>query len=79
MLQKISETVLVGMSDSPKWVKWNNRVYKIKKVGLHHTYREGRTLYHIFSVATDSCFLRLKFNTESLLWKLEEIDDTIPS
>ena len=75
MTQKISERVEVGMSDAPIWVKWKNRVYKIKKIGLHHTYREGRTLYHVFSVVTDNLFLRLVLNTESLKWRLEGIDD----
>ncbi len=75
MTQKISERVEVGMSDVPIWVKWKNRVYKIKKIGLHHTYREGRTLYHVFSVVTDNLFLRLVLNTESLKWRLEGIDD----
>lgn len=79
MLLKTSEPVIVGMSNTPKWVKWKNRVYKIKKIGLHHTYREGRTLYHVFSVITDTLFLRLRLNTENLSWKLEEIDDVVSS
>ena len=77
MPQRISEHVEVGMSDTPKWVKWKNRVYKIKKIGLHHTYREGRILYHVFSVVTDTLFLRLVLNTDNLCWRLEEVDDAI--
>lgn len=75
MPQKIDETVAVGMSTAPKWVKWKNRVYKIEKVGLHHTYRTGRTLFHIFSVVTSNLFMKLKLNTDNLLWTLEEIDE----
>lgn len=75
MTQKLSERVEVGMSNSPKWVRWKNRVYQIKKIGLHHTYRQGRTLYHVFSVVTDTLFLRLVLNTDNLLWKLEAVDD----
>lgn len=75
MSLKISEPVYVGMTDIPKWVKWKNRVYKIEKIGLHHTFREGKTLYHIFSVTSGSLFLRLRFNTENLSWVLEELDD----
>lgn len=74
---KIAETVIVGMTTSPKWVKWRNRVYKIEKVGLHHSYREGRTLFHVFSVATPALFMRLVLNSETLQWKLEEISDAI--
>lgn len=77
MVQRISEPVVVGMSTVPKWVKWKSRIYKIEKIGLHHTYREGRTLYHVFSVAASTLFLRLRLNTENLSWKLEEISDAI--
>ncbi len=75
MAQRISEHITVGMSDTPKWVKWKNRVYKIDKIGLHHTFREGKILYHVFSVTAKSLFLRLKLNTENLSWRLEEVDD----
>ncbi len=76
MLLKPSESVEVGMSNAPKWVRWKARVYKIKKIGLHHTYRKGLTLYHVFSVVTDTLFMRLVLNTDNLLWKLEEVADT---
>ncbi len=59
----------------PKWVVWNKRLYSLTKVGLHHTYRQGRTLFHVFSVASKSLFFRLVLNTENLHWKLEEIAD----
>lgn len=75
MTQIISEMVTVGMSDSPRWVKRKNRIYKITKIGFHHTFREGKTLYHIFSVTSDSVFMKLILNTENLKWILEEISD----
>ncbi|HWA51807.1 MAG TPA: hypothetical protein VG895_01985 [Patescibacteria group bacterium] len=59
----------------PKTVIWNNRFYKINQIGLHHEYKKGDILYHIFSVTTDNLFLRLKFNTKSLNWFLEEISN----
>jgi hypothetical protein len=73
----IDEKVVVGMSDAPKWVKWKNRVHQIDKVGLHYTFREGRILYHIFSVSTDTLAMKLKFDTETLRWRLEEVSDGI--
>jgi len=73
----IDEKVEVGMSDSPKWIKWRNRVYKVEKVGLHHTFREGRVLYHVFSVSTKSLFMKLILDTETLGWRLTEISDGI--
>lgn len=75
MIQRINERVVVGMSESPKWVCWKNRIYKIKKIGLHHTYYEGKVLYHIFSVVTDTLFMRLNLNTKNLLWTLEKVSE----
>lgn len=74
-MQTISEHVSVVFDESPKIVVWKNRQYEIKKVGLHHKYTKGKILYHVFSVVTDTSFLRLVLNTNNLLWKLEEISD----
>jgi len=59
----------------PKSIVWNGRIYKIIKVGLHHTYRTGRVLFHVFSAVSDTLFFRLVLNTETLHWRLEEIGD----
>lgn len=82
MIQKISEPVSVSLVFDhkslqvyPKWVTWNGRLYPIIKIGFHHTFRQGRTLYHVFSVASKTLFFRLVLNTESLHWKLEEISN----
>jgi hypothetical protein len=61
----------------PVKVTWEGRDYPIIKLGLHHTYRAGRTLYHIFSVASQNLFFRLKLDTDTLHWTLEEIADNI--
>ncbi len=85
MNQKISEPISVSFTfDSerrtikPRALVWNKRLYAVKKIGLHHKFRQGRTLYHVFSVASNSMFFRLVLNTESLHWKLEEISDGLP-
>ncbi|OGM15414.1 hypothetical protein A2985_04880 [Candidatus Woesebacteria bacterium RIFCSPLOWO2_01_FULL_43_11] len=82
MLEKISAPVSVGFTFDhttrrviPKWVIWEGRTYPIEKVGLHHTYRAGRTLFHVFSVASKTLFFRLVLNTDTLHWRLEEISD----
>jgi len=77
MAEPINEKVEVGMNAYPRWVKWKNKVYKIEKVGLHHTYREGKVLYHVFSVATKTLFMRLTLDTETLSWKLQEVENGI--
>lgn len=65
-------------SVKPIKVFWNGREYTITKVGLHHTFRQGRTLFHIFSVAGQGVFFRLNFNTDNLFWRLEEVSDGLP-
>lgn len=73
----INEKVNVGFNAYPRWVKWKNEIYKIEKVGLHHTYREGKTFYHVFSVVTKTLFMKLILNTETLDWTLNDIEDGI--
>ncbi|MBI2601305.1 hypothetical protein HYW42_05135 [Candidatus Daviesbacteria bacterium] len=82
MLQKISVPVLVTCTFDPKVRKvypevvvWEGRSYPITKVGFHHMYRTGRTLFHVFSVESPSLFFRLVLNTDNLHWSLEEISD----
>lgn len=67
-----------GSKISPLKVRWDGRVYSITKVGLHHQFREGRTLHHIFSVVSDETFFRLNLNTDNLSWRLEEVSDGLP-
>lgn len=81
-LFRISEPVSVICSHSafpayvvPKKVVWKNREYVVKKLGLHHVFREGKTLFHVFSVVTETIFMRLVLNTDTLFWKLEEIGE----
>ena len=64
-------------SVEPRHLKWNGRIYEIEKIGLHHTFREGRILYHVFSLSTKTLFMKLCLNTETLDWRLLEISDAI--
>ena len=70
MIQKISEPVDVILSSvgarrgspahiKPLALKWSNREYPVLQVGLRHTYRDGATRHHVFSVVAQTC------NTES--------------
>jgi hypothetical protein len=73
-MQTISEKVDVVLANNiPLSMHWRNRDYKITKVGLRHTYLEGKTLIHTFSVLSDALFLKLKLNSKSLQWRLEEV------
>lgn len=82
MIQRVSIAVSVTLAFDagksrvfPKVLMWNGRVYRVTKIGLHHTFRNGRTLYHVFSVETPELFFRLVLDTDNLHWRLEEISD----
>ena len=82
MIQKLSAPVSVAAvfdhtkrAFVPKKVRWDGREYRIEKIGFHHTFREGRTLFHVFSVSAEAMFFRLVLDTETLLFRLEEIAD----
>ena len=59
----------------PWKIKWQGRIYHIQKIGFHHLIREGRKLFHIFSVTDGNLDFRLRFDTENLHWILEEVFD----
>ncbi|MFH1971762.1 MAG: hypothetical protein ABIJ05_05285 [Patescibacteria group bacterium] len=59
----------------PEEIIWNERTYPIIKLGLHHTFKKGRTLYHVFSVVSKTLFFKLILNTDTLYWRLEQIAD----
>lgn len=80
MTQKIDEAVSVSLTYdstkgtvSPRAIAWKNKLYPVTRVGLHHTYLKGSTLFHVFSCVTPTIFVRLVLNTQTLHWKLEEV------
>jgi len=82
MIQKLNAPVSVTLDYNaeqrqviPRTIIWGGKHYTISKVGFHHTYWEGRTLIHIFSVDSPALFFRLRLNTDNLHWIVEEISD----
>lgn len=78
---KIDEFVSVDLLSNhlthkvfPWAISWRGRKYRINKVGMHHKIRDGRTLLHIFSVTDGTTYFQLQFDTDTLGWKLLEID-----
>ena len=59
----------------PHRLRWRGRTIHLTKLGLYHPVREGRRLYHVFSVSDGATDYRLKLDTESLHWLLEETSD----
>lgn len=86
MIEAINEQIAVitvydpGLSGpSMPWrMKWRGRVYCVVKLGYHHRVRQGRVLVHVFTVSTNTLSMKLRFDTESLCWTLEEISDGQP-
>ena len=85
MRETLQEKVTVNLVSNcrtgqvlPKHLGWRGRSYTINKTGLHHTYRSGRTLIHVFSVTDGNTFFRLELNTDTLLWTLTEVSDGQP-
>ncbi len=81
MAESIDESVSVNLlsnhmthSASPSSLYWHGRRYTLTHIGLHHTVQEGRTLIHIFSATDGVTFFKLKFDTETLEWRLLEIE-----
>ncbi len=59
----------------PYKIRWNGRDHIITKIGYHHKIRKGHTFFHIFSVCSDTLAFRLRFDTETMYWTLEEVSD----
>ncbi|MFA6503753.1 MAG: hypothetical protein WCT54_02245 [Patescibacteria group bacterium] len=77
MYQNINEPIEVvvlfkGKRVEPVFFKWGNRQYRVKRVNLVHTERQGRDKQYIFSVSDEANAFRLRFSTETLKWTLEE-------
>ena len=82
MMEKINNPVSVMMDFNhhqqklrPVQLQWNNRDWRVEKVGLHHQYYSGRKLIHIFSVTSGGMFFKLELDTQNLFWKLLEVGD----
>mgnify|MGYP001575728177 FL=1 len=64
-----------GLALEKVW--WRGREYEIKKLGYHHTFRRGRTLIHVYSVASDNLFFRLEMDSENLTFRVMETEDDV--
>ncbi|MFZ1793672.1 MAG: hypothetical protein WAU96_09635 [Anaerolineae bacterium] len=58
---------------------YDGRDYAVQCVPYHYTRRVGRMVVHVYCVATGGAYFKLAFNTETLLWIVEEIHDHEPS
>lgn len=75
----MNEKIGVVFENEPKVFVWQNKKYWVKQIGLHHTYRQGRKLVHVYSLTANNLFFRLELDSESLIWKLVEVADGLPN
>jgi hypothetical protein len=81
-MEKINERVSVvtvynrdkGIT-MPRKMRWQGRDYLMVKLANHHKIRLGRTIIHIFHVTDGHIDFRLSFDTDSLIWTLDELYD----
>ncbi len=57
----------------PREVRWSNRRYPLQCVNLVHGALEGAKRIFYFSVSDKTNFMKLRFDTETLEWRLVEI------
>lgn len=59
----------------PRKIRWQGRDYIITKLAYYHRVKQGQTLYHIFHVTDGTIDFRLKLDSYTLHWVLEEVSD----
>ena len=61
----------------PYSLSWQNRDYKIGKIGFRHQIKNGNTLHHIFECVDNqnTVWFRLNLDTKNLSWTLEVVSD----
>jgi len=64
-----------GKLVSPYIFFWKDRQIKIDKINLMHQTLMGDDVLLHFSVSSEGNFYRIMFNTSSLKWFLEELEE----
>jgi hypothetical protein len=54
--------------------KWSGRLITVKEVTYKWKSREGQSSIHHFSVTDVSSLYELSFHTQSLVWRLENLE-----
>ncbi len=62
-----------GRRVKPISVRFGARDYSIDRVNLIHSTKEGETKIFYFSVSDSSTFMKLRFDTSNLEWRLVEM------
>lgn len=52
---------------------WNGKSYKVKGTNMIHTAKDGEATLYFFSVSSESGTYKLQFNTQTMIWSLDEV------
>lgn len=58
---------------------WDGKEYSTRKIGLHYSFRKGKTLFHVFTLSTETLFFKVVMDTDNLFWTVEQISDNLPN
>jgi len=77
MVEKINQPIdvlcaFVKGKAMPVYFRWDNKRYKVDKVNLVHSTRNGRDKNYFYSVSENTNYYKLCFSTERNNWTLSE-------
>lgn len=76
LLESVNVWVLFEKNTiKPHTFFWRNRQIKVDKINLVHTSKDGSNTFYHFSVSSNGNFYRLKFDTQSMKWFLEAVEE----
>ena len=61
----------------PVRFRWNGRLLEVREVTYKWTTMEGRAVVHHFAVSDGDNAYELSFNSQTLLWRVEGVSDTL--
>jgi hypothetical protein len=59
----------------PKAILWKDNKYPITKVAYHHKFKIGDAWTHVFSLMSETKFIKICFDGKTLEWTLQEFID----
>lgn len=65
----------VKKTSIPYKIKWNNQIYKITNLAYYHQIKEGSKIHHIYHVSDGNLDFKIRLDSSSLNWILEEVSD----
>ena len=64
-----------GSQIRPFYFFWHGRQIKVEKINLVHTSKNGSNTFYHFSVSSGGNFYRLVFDTSTLKWFIEAVEE----